>query len=521
MMAIPEVRMRRSLCLLALLALAVSPAAFAKFGISKTRLTLPRTRPAEIPILATRVYLDVRADAPEVRGSYVDTVRTRVADALQHTERELYRLVERAKDGQASVTVSLSSLSAEVRDEIRTEVRYVKVGERSEWDAKKNKTVYKDVYANRDFLVTWRIVEGRLSARVNVEEGRSPRSSDVSSSYSRSFKTEDGIPREAQGEEALREFLVDETGARAAAVVTASPDPVEALLAVNGELKDGNKLAEAGRFDDALARWSARTLKGDTEAARLHNVGVGHEALAYGHPPDSEAHERQLQEAKAFYGKAINLDPDEKYFKDPLQRIEVSLGYADAARRFSEDLDRFRNDGGSSTTGHRSSRRGEGTAERASGVAAGPSSPRTAVPAVPSLRNGSFESNYEYWTLVGKGNVVDDPSRGRVFEAASRASETILEQSLDVPVASGAGLSLDYRVVSGHPGVRAVLEYQDAGGGEHSSSLDVARRAAPGDWSPWTTELSALKPAPTKVTEIRIVSVGGTVRIDNVALTPR
>jgi hypothetical protein len=495
--------------------------AIAKFGISKTRITLPRTRPPEIPILSTRVFLDVRSDAPEVRGEHVDTVRDRVGQALERTE--LYRLVDKARESEASVKVSLSSLSAEVRDEIRTEVRYVKVGERQEWDAKKNKNVYKDVYANRDFLVTWRLAEGRMQARVTVDDGRSSRSSDASSSYSQSFKTESGIPREAQSEESLREFLVEETAARAAGVVSYSPDPVDALLATNGELKDGNKLAEAGRFEDALARWSSRTLKGDSEAARLHNVGVAHEALAYRRPPDSDEHRRELLEARELYRKAINLDPDEKYFKDPLERIEVSLGYADGARKFAEDLDRFRDRGGSPSRAHRGPSRTEGPAARTSDRA--PAPPPTlpsdvAVRGTP-LRNGSFESNYDYWTLVGKGNVVDDSARGRVFEAGSSASETILRQEVEVPTPEGASLSLDYRVVSGHPAVRAVLEYLDADGGEHSSSLDVAKRAAPADWSPWTGQLGSLKPAPAKVTGVRIVSDSGTVRIDNVALTPR
>jgi hypothetical protein len=417
------------------------------------------------------------------------------------------------------VRVSLSSLSAEVRDEIRTEVKYVKVGERQEWDSKKNKYVTKDVYANRNFLVTWRLAEGRLSGRVTVDQGRSPRSSDVSSSYSESFKSEDGIAREAQSEESLREFLVEETAARAAAVVSASPDPVEALLAVNGELKDGNKLAQAGRFEDALARWSSRTFKGDTEAARLHNVGVGHEALAYRHSPDSEEHRRELLEAREFYRKAINLDPDEKYFKDPLERIEVSLAHAEGAAQFAQDLERFR-DGGSSRA--RKEPAPEGPVAKAGSRPAPPPAPAPgrALEGAP-LRNGSFESRYVFWTLVGKGNVVDDPARGRVFEAASSGSETILRQELDLLTPHGASLSLDYRAMSGRPGVRAVVEYVDAAGREQSASLEVAKRAATAEWSPWAGEIGALKPAPAKITGVRIVSDSGTVRIDNVALTPR
>ena len=510
--------MRRALPCLVLLCLAATPAVHAKFGVSKTRLTLARTRPPEVPILAAKVFLDVRSDTPEVRGAYVDTVRDRVAEALERAD--LYRLVDQPRESQASVKVSLSALSAEVRDEIRKEVKYVKIGERQEWDAKKNKYVYKDVWGNREFLVTWRLAEGRLSARVAVDDGRDKRSSDASSSYSQSYKSDDGIPSEARSEESLREFLVQETAARAAGVVAYSQDPVDALLAVNGELKDGNKLAEAGRIEDALARWSSRTFKGDTEAARLHNVGVAHEALAYRLPPDSEDHRRELEEARDFYRKAINQDPDEKYFKDPLERIDVSLGYAEGARRFAEELDRFRSGGrGSGGAARKGPSRPDDQAVKTSARTPPPPPPNVAMKGTP-LRNGSFESNYNFWSLVGKGNVVDDPSRGRVFEAAGGA-ETILRQEVEVPAAQGGSLSLDYRVVSGHPSVRVVVEYTDGAGEERTSSLDVARRAGTADWSPWTGDLTSLRPRPARVTGVRVVSESGTVRIDNVALTPR
>src|SRR4029453_15887321 len=116
----------------------------------------------------------------------------------------------------------------------------------------------------------------------------------------------------------LEQYLVEEAGTRAAAVVSFSPDPVEALLAVDGELKPGNRLAEAGLFQQALAEWNRRTLKGDKEAGRLHNVGVAHEGMAYALPPDAPEHRAELEQASEYYRKSLALDPDEKYFTDPI-----------------------------------------------------------------------------------------------------------------------------------------------------------------------------------------------------------
>jgi hypothetical protein len=125
-------------------------------------------------------------------------------------------------------------------------------------------------------------------------------------------------------------------------VVTFAPDPVEALLAVNGELKDGNRYAVAGLWEQALESWSRKTYKGNTEAARLHNVGVGHEALAYKLPPYSEEHRTHLEQARDLYRQAQALDPDEKYFRDPPLRVEVSLQYAGSAALFMSELDQYR-----------------------------------------------------------------------------------------------------------------------------------------------------------------------------------
>jgi hypothetical protein len=43
----------------------------------------------------------------------------------------------------------------------------------------------------------------------------------------------------------------------------------------------------------------------------------------------------------------------------------------------------------------------------------------------------------------------------------------------------------------------------------------------PGDWTPWTGDLVGLRPRATRVKEVRIVTEGGTVLLDNVALTVR
>jgi hypothetical protein len=429
----------------------------------------------------------------------------------------LYQLAERAKEADAVLRIALSGVRAEVRDEIRMETKYVKIGERQEWDEKKKKNVTKDVYGNRDEPASWRIADGSLSASVEVAlagQG-APRTSDVGTSYHNQFKIESGVPPEAATEESLRRFMVAAAADNAIAQVTFSPDPLEALLAVNDELKAGNRLAQSGLFQEALDEWSRRTYKGGTEAARIHNVGVAHEALAYKLPPYSPEHREHLQQAKEHYLKALQLDPGEKYFRDPPPRIDQSLAYAASAALFAQELESFREERAERPAREEPRARGEAPAR------ARPASATTAGP----LRNGSFESAGTPWTVSGKGAVVQEGSaRGRVFELVPAGTASAdLRQAVDVaiPGTGGASLAFDYRVVSGEARIRAMIGYADASGRSRTSTIEVSGGEGPGAWSPWTGDVAALRPRPSAIKEVRIVVEGGAVRLDNVALTVR
>jgi len=280
---------------------------------------------------------------------------------------------------------------------------------------------------------------------------------------------------------------------------------------------------------------------------------VAHEALAYALPIDSAEHRAELAQAQDFYKKALALDPGEKYFTEPMQRIEVSLQYAANAQRYTDETSKFRE---GKRGGARTARRSEPDAPAAPPVAAAPaappaSKPRTAPPAphkdpappaakapanVPTqdglassaglavpLRNGSFESGLDPWTVSGKGVVAPEAKRGRVFQAVSSSAATTLVQPIgvDVQKAPAATLSLDYKVSGGEGRVRVVVAYDDAAGKSRTSTLEVTAGDPPGEWTPWTGDLLALRPKASRLKEVRIVTEGGTVLLDNVALTVR
>jgi hypothetical protein len=323
-----EVPMRRVGALFAVLTFAVAPVAMARFGTSKTRLKLSRSRPPQIPILSAQVLVDVTPATPDVRPEDVDTVRRRVKEAIEGTT--LYRLVDNHQEGAGTVSVSLSPSSAEVRTvtEQGSQEGYT-TGHADD----------RGVYFETSYTtVSWtrRVAEGRIEAEITVRQGQDSQSRLVSASYPSATMLR---PPDAQSVESLKIDLVQDIATRVAALVGYTSDPVQMMLAVNGELKDGNRLAQAGQFEDALVRWSSHPLKGGAEAARLHNMGVAHEATAYRLPIRSPEHRNELGLARDLYKKATDLDPGEKYFKQSLQRIAVSLEYAEAVRSLVEHLD--------------------------------------------------------------------------------------------------------------------------------------------------------------------------------------
>ncbi len=541
-------RSTRPLAALAVIA-ALASSAEAKFGISKTKVTLKRTRPPEIVLVGETVTVEVAGHARAISDRQLDSIRQRVEDALAADRSR--RLVKGGAD--SVVHISVDDFEARVNDNVIYETHYVKTGERQEWDAKKKQNVTKDVYGNKSEPVRVRTAHGRIGAHVEAATLSGPRNADAGAAYQDEFKGEVRIPEQASSESSLEHYLVELAGQHAAATVTFSPDPVEALLASDGDLKDGNRLAQGGLWKEALGNWVDRKpFKGDKEAARMHNIGVAHEALAYALPIDGPEHRAELAQAQDFYKKALALDPGEKYFAEPMQRIEVSLQYAANAQRYTDETRQWRDKRGAA----RPARRAEADAPPAAAAppaATAPVAPRirpsAAAPrkdpapvaakapaqvraqdglassaglALP-LRNGSFESGLDPWTVTGKGVVASDARRGRIFQAAATTSVTTLIQPIgvDVQTSRAATLSLAYKVAAGEGQLRVLVAYDDANGRPRTSTLEVTAGDPPGDWTPWTGDLLALRPRAARLKEIRLVAEGGTVLLDNVALTVR
>jgi tetratricopeptide (TPR) repeat protein len=110
----------------------------------------------------------------------------------------------------------------------------------------------------------------------------------------------------------------------AARLVTTN-ETVEIPLA-RGALDDANKYADArqwGKMAEALETMPPIAPERE-DAYRFYNLGVAYEALGYSAETPA-AVKRNLEDAAVDYGKAADMNPAERRFLEPQNRIEIAL----------------------------------------------------------------------------------------------------------------------------------------------------------------------------------------------------
>jgi hypothetical protein len=125
--------------------------------------------------------------------------------------------------------------------------------------------------------------------------------------------------------EDIVEILVDRTAQRVAARLVNTTERVEVMLA-RGALDQNNRNADAGQWTKFVETLETMPplARMDDDAYRLYNIGVGDEALGYKAESPAGA-KRYFEQAVMQYRKAGEANPQEKYFIEPVNRIEIAL----------------------------------------------------------------------------------------------------------------------------------------------------------------------------------------------------
>jgi hypothetical protein len=126
--------------------------------------------------------------------------------------------------------------------------------------------------------------------------------------------------------EELVQLLADRMAERIAARLVDTNERVEVLLGKGGPLDEANRYAVAAqwsRYVEALETMPPFA-KPEDDSYRLYNIGVGDEALGY-KAETAAAAKKYFEQAVIQYRKAGEANPREKYFIQPVNRIEVAL----------------------------------------------------------------------------------------------------------------------------------------------------------------------------------------------------
>jgi hypothetical protein len=122
------------------------------------------------------------------------------------------------------------------------------------------------------------------------------------------------------------QILVNRMTERVAARLVNTNERVEAYLARGGPFDENNRLAEAGQWTKYVETLETMPPlpNAEDDSYRLYNIGVGDEALGYKAETPAAA-KRYFEQAVIQYRKAGESNPHEKYFIEPVNRIEIAL----------------------------------------------------------------------------------------------------------------------------------------------------------------------------------------------------
>ncbi|HEV3331641.1 MAG TPA: hypothetical protein VG096_11705 [Bryobacteraceae bacterium] len=126
--------------------------------------------------------------------------------------------------------------------------------------------------------------------------------------------------------EDVLEILVNRMTDRVAARLVNTNERVEVMLARGAPFDDANRYATAGQWTKSVETLETMTplANAEDDAYRLYNIGVGNEALGYKADTPASA-KKYFEQAVIDYRKAGEANPREKYFIDPVNRIEIAL----------------------------------------------------------------------------------------------------------------------------------------------------------------------------------------------------
>ncbi|MHA2642977.1 MAG: hypothetical protein V2G41_10050 [bacterium JZ-2024 1] len=286
------------------------------FGITKMRVELNRKRPPLVYIMGTAICVEVKSQVP--KGP---TLTQPMASML---EAELCRYDRRLKPEctrpETIISCTITELSSDEKTETRTERQ--QVGERQVWNEKKQRYEKEPVYG--DVQVPYKIVTGAMNVSYQAKDKKTGKildSANIRGTYSEAYRKGEGAPSLNEVEQMMMRNIIAQIVPRLVPTI----ERVEVLLA-KGSFEAASNLGKAGLWNKMLETLELMTpLKNPKDDAyRRYNIGVAYEALAY-QAEDLATTRKLLEEAATNYRAAIEMNPEEKYFREPQVQIQTAI----------------------------------------------------------------------------------------------------------------------------------------------------------------------------------------------------
>jgi hypothetical protein len=300
-------------------------------GRGTVDVVLNRKRPPKVVILGTAIKVEVTS---QTGGR--DQIAQRFATTL---ETQLLSNDPRLKPEPARpdtvIACAINRLDTSQTAGARQVTVSRQVGTKRVYNAKKK--IYEDQpnYQLVNETQHFTTVKGDIAVSIQVRDRKSGATID-SQTFTPAYQQEFPAGTPPLDTNSVEQALLERTAGLAVQRLTPTREPIKVMLArPNDQIDDLNKLGEAGLWARMLEQLElVKPLSNpEKEAYRLYNLGVANEALAYS-SEGIETSRKLLELASSYYGKAIELMPDEKYFRDPQARIADGIAaYAELDRQ--------------------------------------------------------------------------------------------------------------------------------------------------------------------------------------------
>lgn len=308
------------------------------FGQGLFEVTLTRTKPPAVYLMKTGVGVQVTSKV--TRPGVTERLAAAIESDLVSNDPRL--TLQKGKP-QIAVTCNVTRLDTNQKVEMKSVSVYKVIRTDRVYNAKTKKYDEKPVYGTVDEIKNSILVTGDISLTYQARDsatGAVIDSATFSPAYRKDFPNGAGAPSTADVEQQLIQDAVLQVVQRLAP----TKEPVKVQMGrPNDAIDDLNKLGQAGLWSRMLEQLEKMPPLKDRgkEAYRQYNIGVAYEAIGYD-SADVGVALKHLDQASAQYGKAIEMKPDEKYFREPQTRIAAAIASYSTMERQIASYDRVR-----------------------------------------------------------------------------------------------------------------------------------------------------------------------------------